>query len=164
MRLAVVAVGRLKAGPERELVARYRDRSEALGRTLGIGPVEVVEIPESRARRDAGRRAEEAAALLARIGDAVLVAFDERGRSPTSAAFAAQVGSWRASGRPALMLAIGGPDGFDASVRRRADLVVSFGALSLPHGLVRVLAMEQVYRAFTILVGHPYHRAGGDEP
>jgi 23S rRNA (pseudouridine1915-N3)-methyltransferase len=160
VRLVVVAIGRLKAGPERELVARYRDRAEALGRSLGVSPVQIVEIAESRLRRAADRRAEEAAALLERVHDSVLVAFDERGRSPTSETFAERLGSWRDAGRVALAFAIGGPDGLDHAVRRRADLVIAFGALSLPHQLVRVLAMEQVYRAFTILAGHPYHRAG----
>jgi 23S rRNA (pseudouridine1915-N3)-methyltransferase len=161
VRLAVVAVGRLKPGPERELVARYRDRAEALGRSLGVFSVEIIEIAESRLRRAADRRAEEAAALLEKVRDAVLVAFDERGRLPTSEAFAERLGSWRDAGRPALALAIGGPDGLEEAVRRHAELVVAFGALTLPHQLVRVLAMEQVYRAFTILAGHPYHRAGG---
>ncbi len=59
---------------------------------------------------------------------------------------------------------IGGPDGLDPKVRRRADLVVAFGALTLPHQIVRALVAEQLYRTLTILAGHPYHRAGHDEP
>jgi len=159
MRLTVVAVGRLKAGPERELVERYRERIEGSARATGFAGLDLVEIPESRARRDDDRRAEEAGALLARAGSGALVAFDERGRSPTSEAFAARIGAWRDGGRDAAFL-IGGPDGLDESVRRRADLVVSFGALTLPHQLVRALVLEQVYRALTILSGHPYHRGG----
>lgn len=162
MRLSVVAVGRLKSGPERELVDRYRGRAEALGRSLGLAGPDIVELPEGRARRDADRRAEEAAAILARSGDAMLVAFDERGRSPTSAAFAERLAAWRDGGQPAVACVIGGPDGLDPSVRRRAGLVVSFGALTLPHQIVRVLVAEQLYRALTIIAGHPYHRAGHD--
>jgi 23S rRNA (pseudouridine1915-N3)-methyltransferase len=164
VRLGVIAVGRLKAGPERDLVARYQVRAEALGRPLGVSAIEVIEIAESRARRDADRRAEEAAAILARAGSSVLVAFDERGRTVTSEAFAERLGAWRDAGRPAVGFVIGGPNGLDERIRRRADLMVAFGALTLPHQLVRVLVMEQAYRALTILAGHPYHRGGGDEP
>ena len=68
------------------------------------------------------------------------------------------LGAWRDGGRPGLAIVIGGADGLDPSVRARADLVFAFGAATLPHGLVRVLALEQLYRAMTILSGHPYHR------
>ncbi|HEX2552731.1 MAG TPA: 23S rRNA (pseudouridine(1915)-N(3))-methyltransferase RlmH [Microvirga sp.] len=162
MRLSVIAVGRLKSGPERELVDRYRGRLEALGRTLGVAGVDFAELPESRARRDADRRAEEAAAILDRAGAATLVAFDERGRSPTSEAFAERLAAWRDGGAGAVACVIGGPDGLDPLVRQRAGLVVSFGALTLPHQIVRVLVAEQLYRALTIIAGHPYHRAGHD--
>ena len=160
MRLSVLAVGRLKSGPERDLVDRYRHRIEGIGRSLGIAAFEVVELAESRARREDDRRAEEAAALLERAGGAVLVAFDERGKSPTSEALADRIRQWRDEGRSALVCVIGGPDGLDPKVRERADLVVSFGALTLPHQIVRVLVLEQLYRALTIITGHPYHRGG----
>jgi 23S rRNA (pseudouridine1915-N3)-methyltransferase len=160
MRLGVVAVGRLKSGPERTLVERYRERIEAIGRPLGVSPFEVAEIPESRARRDADRRAEEASAVLGKIGAATLVAFDERGKSIPSDAFAARMARWRDEGCAALTCAIGGADGLDETIRARADLVLSFGALTLPHQLVRVLVVEQLYRTLTILAGHPYHRGG----
>lgn len=164
MRLGVVAVGRLRSGPERDLVERYRQRLDGLGRSLGIAGLDMAELPESRARREDDRRAEEAGLILAKVGPAALVAFDERGRNPTSAAFAARIGTWRDEGRTALACVVGGPDGLDPRVTGRADLVVSFGALTLPHQLVRVLVVEQLYRALTILAGHPYHRAGHDEP
>jgi 23S rRNA (pseudouridine1915-N3)-methyltransferase len=161
VKLSLVAVGRLKAGPERELAERYRARAEALGRTLGVA-VEIAELPESRARRESERVAEEAEAILRRAGAAALVLFDERGRSLTSEAFADNVDGWREAGRP-VALVVGGPDGVAPSLRDKAELVLSFGALSLPHQLVRVLVLEQVYRSLTILAGHPYHRAGRDE-
>jgi 23S rRNA (pseudouridine1915-N3)-methyltransferase len=163
LRLSLLAVGRLKSGPERELVERYRQRIEGIGRPLGIAGLDMVELPESRARRDDDRRAEEAAALLDRVGAGALIAFDERGRSPTSEAFAEQIRIWRDSGRPGISCVIGGPDGLDPRIRQRADLVVSFGALTIPHQIVRALVAEQLYRALTILSGHPYHRAGQDE-
>lgn len=165
MRLGVVAVGRLKNGPERDLVARYQARAEALGRSLGITAVELFEVAESRARREADRRAEEAEAILGKTGGSVLVAFDERGRAEvTSEALAERLEAWRDEGRTALAFAIGGPDGLDDRIRRQAHLVVSFGALTLAHQLVRVLVLEQVYRALTILAGHPYHRGSRGEP
>jgi 23S rRNA (pseudouridine1915-N3)-methyltransferase len=162
MRLAILAVGRLKSGPERDLVERYRQRIEGLGRGLGLAGLDVVELPESRARREDDRRAEEGAALLGRAGPSTVIAFDERGRSPTSEAFAARIRAWRDEGRPALACVVGGPDGLDAKVRDRAELVVSFGSLTLPHQIVRALVAEQLYRAMTIIAGHPYHRAGDE--
>ena len=163
MRLSVLAVGRLKHGPERDLVERYRQRIEGVGRSLGVSGLDMVELPESRARREDDRRAEEAAALMERAGSSVLIVFDERGKSPTSEAFAERLRGWRDEGRTGLACIIGGPDGLDPSLRRRADLVVSFGALTMPHQIVRALVAEQLYRALTILAGHPYHRAGHDE-
>jgi 23S rRNA (pseudouridine1915-N3)-methyltransferase len=164
VKLAVMAVGRLKDGPERELVERYEERAKAVGRSLGFSPLKLLELPESRARRDADRRAEEGAAILDKAASAVLVAFDERGKALTSEAFAQKLATWRDQGRAAATFVIGGPDGLDERVRAAADVVVSFGALTLPHQLVRVLVVEQLYRALTILAGHPYHRAGSTGP
>lgn len=166
MRLAVVAVGRLKRGPERELAERYRDRLDALVRGLGVAASTLNEYPESRARRAADRCAEEAGLILGAVEpDAVLVALDERGRSDLSSErLAEMIGNWRDGGRRALALVIGGADGLDPAVRQRADLVLAFGALTLPHGLARVLAFEQLYRAMTILAGHPYHRGEANLP
>jgi len=161
--LSVLAVGRLKNGPERDLVERYRLRIEGMGRGLGFAGPDLVDLPESRARREDDRRTEEAAALMERAGSGALIVFDERGKSLTSEAFAARIGSWRDEGRPGLACAIGGPDGLDPKVRARADIVLSFGALTMPHQIVRVLVVEQLYRALTILAGHPYHRAGHDD-
>ncbi|WP_112662324.1 23S rRNA (pseudouridine(1915)-N(3))-methyltransferase RlmH [Microvirga flavescens] len=163
MRLSLLAVGRLKSGPERELVERYRQRIEGMGKAQGLAVFDLIELPESRARRDDDRRAEEAAALLDKAGGAVLIVFDERGKSPTSEAFAEKVRHWRDEGRSGIACIIGGPDGLDPKVRQRADLVVSFGALTLPHQIVRALVAEQLYRALTILAGHPYHRVGHDD-
>ncbi|AIQ87856.1 23S rRNA (pseudouridine(1915)-N(3))-methyltransferase RlmH [Methylobacterium sp. 092160098-2] len=160
MRLILAAVGRLKAGPERELASRYRDRAAQLGRGLGFATCDSIEIAESRARRALDRCAEEAAALTGHMPPGgVLVAYDERGRADIgSEALAERVAAWRDAARPALVVAIGGPDGLDASIRTKAELILSFGAATLPHGLVRVLALEQLYRSLTILSGHPYHR------
>ncbi len=159
MRLAIVTVGRLKDGPERDLCERYRDRSQALGRGLGFNGPDVIEIPESRARRAEERKRDEAAAILGKLAPGLLIVLDERGRSLTSEAFATKIASARDAGTSAASLVIGGADGLDETLRGRADLALAFGALTLPHQLVRVLALEQLYRAMTIIAGHPYHRA-----
>lgn len=164
MKLTVLAVGRLKDGPERELVTRYGERAACLGRSLGLSPLQFVEIPESRARREADRRSEEGTAILAKAAGALTVAFDERGTSLASEAFAQRIAGWRDGGRTGAALVIGGPDGLDGAVRSAAELVLSFGALTVPHQLVRALVAEQLYRALTIIAGHPYHRAGGRDP
>ncbi|GJE00986.1 23S rRNA (pseudouridine(1915)-N(3))-methyltransferase RlmH [Methylobacterium isbiliense] len=159
MRLALVAVGRLKRGPERELAETYRARADALARSLGFAPVQVTELPESRARRAPDRCDEEGSLILgAVVPGSVLMVMDEGGRPVTSTGFAERLGAWRDGGRPGLAIVIGGADGLSEAVRQRADLLFAFGAATLPHGLVRVLALEQVYRAMTILAGHPYHR------
>lgn len=159
MRVTIAAVGRMKAGPERDLLDRYLDRSAKQGRGLGITRVEVRETTESRSVRAEDRRAEEAAVLLDGLGErAAVIALDERGRTMDSDAFAAWIGAHVAEGRDLAVL-IGGPDGHGEAVRGRADLVLAFGAMTWPHQIVRILAAEQLYRATTILAGHPYHRA-----
>lgn len=158
MRLGLICVGRLKAGPERELYARYAERVTAL-RRLGLEGLELKEIDESKAASPAERMAREGAALLAALPDeARLTAFDERGRAITSPGFAEFIAAERDAGRKALWFAIGGSEGLDESVRARAAASFSFGAMTLPHQFVRILAAEQIYRAMTILSGHPYHR------
>nr|WP_246728560.1 23S rRNA (pseudouridine(1915)-N(3))-methyltransferase RlmH [Microvirga terricola] len=161
--MSLLAVGRLKSGPERELVERYRQRIEGMGRSLGVAGLDMVELPESRARRDDDRRAEEASVLLEKAGSFAIIAFDERGKSPTSEEFANRIRHWRDEGRAGLACIIGGPDGLDPKIRQKAELVVSFGALTMPHQIVRALVAEQLYRALTMIAGHPYHRAGHDD-
>jgi 23S rRNA (pseudouridine1915-N3)-methyltransferase len=156
----IVAVGRMKAGPERELLDRYLERAQKSGRALGIAKLDVDEIVESRAQRTEDRMAEEAAALLALVPDrAYVVALDEIGRTMPSPEFARVVGGRLDGGTSDLVFAIGGPDGHGPALRARADLMLAFGAMTWPHQIVRVLLAEQIYRATTILSGHPYHRA-----
>ncbi|MFO1118107.1 MAG: 23S rRNA (pseudouridine(1915)-N(3))-methyltransferase RlmH [Beijerinckiaceae bacterium] len=160
MRLTLAAVGRLKAGPERELVERYAERIAGAGKGVSLSDLAVRETEESKARRPEDRKAEEARALRALIPDgARTVTLDERGKSISSEAFAAQIGAWRDGGLRNLCFVIGGADGLDPSLRAEASLVLSFGALTLPHQIVRALVVEQLYRAVSILAGHPYHRA-----
>ncbi|MGJ5177788.1 23S rRNA (pseudouridine(1915)-N(3))-methyltransferase RlmH [Bradyrhizobium oligotrophicum] len=160
MRLIVVAIGRLKQGPERELAERYRERFDDIGRKLGFRSLDIHEIPESRARDAATRMAEEAAAMSAAIPDkSALVCLDERGQNLDSTTFAGHLGRWRDEGTPATAFVIGGADGLSPELRRRAKLLIAFGAATWPHQIVRVLLLEQIYRTATILAGHPYHRA-----
>jgi len=160
MKLILAAVGRLKAGPERELVTRYAERARAACRGVGLTGFDMREIEESRARRAEDRKAEEARALLALLpAGARMIALDERGKTMGSEDFALDLGRARDAGAGAYALLIGGPDGLDESLRAQAHLALAFGAMTWPHQIVRVLAAEQAYRALTILAGHPYHRA-----
>lgn len=159
MRITLAAIGQMKSGPERELADRYLDRFMKIAPSAGLEFRGVRQAPESRARDVASRKREEAKALIgADGGSARLLLFDERGKPLTSPEFAALIGSWRDEGAKTMLALIGGADGLDEDLRSQAGRIVSFGAMTLPHQLVRVLAAEQLYRAATILTGHPYHR------
>lgn len=155
MRLHLCAVGRLRAGAERDLVDDYLQRLDRTGRPLGLGPVTEHEVED---RKGGGMAAE--AALLARTipEGAALCVLDERGKLLSSPEFAQVLAGWRDGGRQDAAFLIGGADGVDPTLRARADLVVSFGRMVWPHMLVRVMLAEQLYRAATILAGSPYHR------
>jgi 23S rRNA (pseudouridine1915-N3)-methyltransferase len=147
----MIAVGRLRDGPEAALLAHY---------TARIRPrLDSTEVPDARgAPAEIKRR--EGAALLAALPDrAFVVVLDEGGDRPDSARFAGLVERWLSLGRPVCFL-IGGAEGHDAAVLARADCVLSLGALTWPHLLVRGMLAEQLYRARSIATGHPYHRAG----
>jgi 23S rRNA (pseudouridine1915-N3)-methyltransferase len=160
MRLVVAAIGRLKDGPERELAERYRKRTEHTGRRIGFRDMEVVEIRESRAQEVGKRLVEESIALTSVIPDrAITIILDERGQSLDSATLAQRLGRWRDDGRPTAVFVIGGDDGLAPTLRDKANMRLAFGAATWPHQLVRVMLLEQIYRAMTILSGHPYHRA-----
>jgi len=159
LKLDLISVGKLKSGPERDLCQRYAERLNGLARGLGLEGPRLVELSESPARRDADRKAEEAVAILAAVPDGhKLILFDEDGTSFDSPAFAARIGEWRDAGTPGASFIIGGADGLDTNLRKRAHLVLAFGKMTMPHQIVRILVLEQLYRAATILAGHPYHR------
>jgi 23S rRNA (pseudouridine1915-N3)-methyltransferase len=160
MRLIIISIGRLKQGPERELAERYRGRFDDIGRKLGYRSLDIHEIAESRARDPATRMSEEAAAMTAAMPEnSTLIALDERGDNIDSTAFARQLGRWRDEQVANGVFAIGGADGLSPELRRKAQLRMAFGAATWPHQMVRVMLLEQIYRAATILSGHPYHRA-----
>jgi 23S rRNA (pseudouridine1915-N3)-methyltransferase len=159
MRLVVAAIGRLK-GPETELCERYRKRAAQTGRAVGLREVEIIEIRESRADEPTKRRIEESIALANVIPPgAATVLLDARGDNLDSAGMAARLEQWRGDNRPAAVFMIGGPDGLAETLTDKSDLRLAFGAATWPHQLVRVMLLEQLYRAATILTGHPYHRA-----
>lgn len=160
MRVVIAAVGRLKQGPERELATSYRKRAETTGRPLGFRDIEVIEIRESRAHDVERRRLEESIAIANVIPEAaVVIALDEHGENLDSPALAGLLREWRAEDRAAACFIVGGADGLAPSLIERAQLRLAFGKATWPHQLVRIMLLEQLYRAGTILAGHPYHRA-----
>ena len=159
MELTVIAVGRLKAGPETELCGRYLDRARKAGQSLGFRGFGVTEIAEVRGARPAERMSAEGVAILTAGAGIPLLCLDEGGDLVSSNAFAAMLRAKADAGAPALGFVIGGPDGLDRSALQAAQGSVSFGRMTWPHQLVRVMLAEQLYRAMTILSGHPYHRA-----
>lgn len=164
MRIVLGAVGRLKDGAERTLFDRYWERLEASGRKVGLGPLRLVEIPESREANAAARREAEAERLLAAAGgpasseNAYIVNLDEHGKALTSTAFADLLRRQSDDGCKSMVFLIGGPDGHGPGVAAAARITLSLSVLTMPHGLARVILAEQLYRASTILSGHPYHR------
>lgn len=155
MRVHIVAVGRLRAGPERDLIDDYTTRFDRTGRSLGLGPLTIHEVED---KKGGGMSAE--AALLSRAvpEGAVIVAMDERGKMQTSPQFAEQLAGWRDQGRGDVAFVIGGADGIDPALRSQADASLSFGKMVWPHMLARAMLTEQLYRAASILAGSPYHR------
>jgi len=147
----IVAVGRLRGGPEAELVARYAAR---LRPALAI-----TEIAEAQGTPVEVKRREGAALIAALPDRAFAVALDLGGELPDTDTFAALLERWLGQSRPLCFL-IGGAEGLDGAVLRRADHVLSLGRLTWPHMLVRAMLAEQLYRARSIAAGHPYHRAG----
>jgi 23S rRNA (pseudouridine1915-N3)-methyltransferase len=160
MRLLIVAVGRLKQGPERDLFAHYVGRAEAAGRKLALSPLHVVEIAEAKDASPQARKEAEAELLLAkRPSSYKLICLDRGGTPLGSEGFAQSLAKFRDGGAQGLAFFVGGTDGLGLTALFKADLVLSLGPMTLPHGLARIVLAEQIYRAITILAGHPYHRA-----
>ncbi|WP_018901057.1 23S rRNA (pseudouridine(1915)-N(3))-methyltransferase RlmH [Rhizobium sp. 2MFCol3.1] len=159
MRVGLFAVGRLKSGPEKDLAARYFDRFAKAGPAIGLEFSRVVEVAESRASNADTRKREEAGMLQKSLADgSILILLDERGKALDSEGFATLLGNYRDQGKREMTIAIGGADGLDPALYDRADATLCLGKMTWPHQLVRTLIAEQLYRAVTILSGHPYHR------
>ena len=160
MKLHVAAVGKLKSSPEKELANGYFSRVGQIGRSAGIASLTVTEHAESQAKTAELRKADEAARLLGACpATSVIIVLDERGRNLSSEEFAAEIRRRLESGASDLAFLVGGPDGHSSAVQARASLTLAFGKLTWPHRLARIMLAEQIYRAVTILVNHPYHRA-----
>jgi 23S rRNA (pseudouridine1915-N3)-methyltransferase len=152
MKLHILAIGKLKPGPERDLAEDYLKRARSLGRSAGLSAIVMAEGPES-------GKEEEARWLLSKCpARAFAVALDEGGTAMSSAAFADLLRRRADTGTADMAFLIGGSDGHGAAVRRGADFTLAFGPQTWPHRLVRVMLAEQIYRAVTIMVNHPYHR------
>lgn len=153
MRLTILTVGRLARSPETELVKLYVDRATAGGRSLGLGPVDVLEVEAKKPGKAA-----EAMVLTPHLASAYVVACDEHGTARSSREFAAEIAKLRDGGHRRLVFLIGGADGLDPSLLVGANSRLAFGPQTWPHALVRVMLSEQIYRAVTLLAGGPYHR------
>ena len=154
MQLKIAAVGRLRAGPEADLVSDYLTRIGKIGRPVGIASASVHEIEAKK-----GGMSAEAELLEKAVASATtLVVLDERGRLLSSPEFADKLGTWRDQGGSEIAFVIGGADGIARELRDKADFALSFGKMVWPHMLARVMLAEQLYRATSILTGSPYHR------
>ena len=159
MKLTVISIGRLRSGPELTLIADYQKRFGKAG-IAGLTAPTIIEVErKKRLEGDALKRAE-ADAIRAKLpsGPHKLIALDERGKALTTKDFASTLSRWQDDGAPETVFLIGGADGLDESLRQQADLTLNLGNLTWPHMLVRVMIVEQLYRAATVIAGHPYHR------
>ena len=160
MRLTILTVGHARGTSEGALCDEFLDRAQKMGRNMGFASVAVEEISVGKTRDAATRMNDEAARLAARLPDgAHIVLLDARGKGMTSEDFADMLGALRDAGTKDLVFVIGGPDGLSALPGKKAGRSLAFGPQTWPHLLARALLAEQVYRALTILAGHPYHRA-----
>lgn len=150
MRLTLIAVGRARRGPEQELFNLYLKRLRPA--------LDLIEVEEKRPLAGDELKAREAELIAEKIpGGSFLIALDERGKALASRKFAERLGDLRDTGRDVAFI-IGGADGLQDELRHRADLLLGFGPQTWPHMLVRAMLAEQLYRAQSILAGHPYHR------
>ncbi len=158
MRLVITGIGRSSKGPERELTARYLERIPKLARAQGFSSIDLVQLNESRKDSADTRKADEAIGLRRGAKSGYVIVLDERGTQMTSPAFADVLQHARSTASGDLHFLIGGPDGLDETVRNDAHLILGLGAMTWPHQLALPLLLEQIYRALTLLSGHPYHR------
>jgi 23S rRNA (pseudouridine1915-N3)-methyltransferase len=160
MRLLVLAVGNARGTPEGALTEDFAGRCRAFGKRFGVSSVAVEEIAISKLREARARIAAEGERLAERIPQgAHVILLDAKGKGMTSDAFAEMLGAMRDAGARDLAFVIGGPDGLALPASVKAGRSLAFGPQTWPHLLVRAMLAEQIYRALTILGGHPYHRA-----
>ncbi|MBL4612254.1 MAG: 23S rRNA (pseudouridine(1915)-N(3))-methyltransferase RlmH [Emcibacter sp.] len=151
MQLTIISVGRMKKGPESQQIETYLKRCP--------WPIKIIEVEEKRPIKGPERMAREGDLILKAImGNAYVIALDERGKSLRSSVFADLIRDRQDQGTAHLVFLIGGADGYDPSVKKRANLLLSLGDMTWPHMMARVMLCEQLYRASCILSGHPYHK------
>ncbi len=159
MRLHILAVGNARGGNEAPLTEDFVGRAQNMGRRLGFSAVTVTEVSVSKARETKKRMDEEAERLAARVPEGAHVALlDAKGKGMTSEDFAEMLGVLRDAGTRDFAFVIGGPDGLGTLPKIKSGRSLAFGPQTWPHLMVRAMLAEQIYRAMTILAGHPYHR------
>jgi 23S rRNA (pseudouridine1915-N3)-methyltransferase len=160
LRLWIIAIGQGRGTPEGQLVEDFIGRAQKMGRNLGFPAVAVEELSVSKARDVTTRMKDEGERLADRVPDgAHVVLLDAKGKGMTSEDFAEFLGVLRDAGTRDLAFVIGGPDGLGPLPGKKSGRSLAFGPQTWPHLLARALLSEQIYRAMTILAGHPYHRA-----
>lgn len=159
MKISLIAVGKMKPSPEKDLVRHYQSRLQPVAKQIGIGSLDIREVEEKKPVEGRERQVREAQMLRDALPKgATVITLDERGKSLTSKEFAKLIDRHLAAGTSDLAFVIGGADGLTPELKAEADQAISLGAPTWPHMLVRVLLLEQIYRATTILTGHPYHK------
>ncbi len=159
MRLQISAIGKMKAGPEQQLFKRYLERATKTGSQLGITGIRLVELPESRADEIQLRKTQEAESLIKSIPENyTIIAFDENGTDMPSVEFANILARHKDNSTAGIVYLLGGADGHGKLILSRAAKTIRLGRMTWPHQIARILLMEQIYRAMTIISRHPYHR------
>ncbi len=154
MQLTIIAVGRMKQGPESQQIDTYLKRCP--------WSVKIIEVEEKRPLTGPERMTREGDLILKSLPDnAFVIALDERGKSMRSVKFATMIRDHQDRGTANLTFLIGGADGYAHHVKERANILLSFGDMTWPHMMARVMLTEQLYRASCILSGHPYHKDQG---
>ena len=152
MNLTILAIGKMKKNsPEQSLIDFYVRNS--------LWSIKIVELDEKRSLTGDALKEAESNLLLKHVPPkSKIVVLDERGKNISSVEFSDQLVRWQDAGFQDVVFLIGGADGHSSFLRQKADLLLSFGKMTLPHMLMRVVLCEQLYRAYTISIGHPYHK------
>jgi len=157
MKLGLLVCGKLKPGPETDLVQDYLARAKKQGRSLGVTDVLCKQVT---VRAGSSVIAVSRSALEASAAGCKRVMLDESGKNLTTKQFSSQINLWREQGAANILLMVGPADGWDSEALKQADLVLSFGKMTWPHKLAQVMAAEQIYRIVSVLSGSAYHREG----
>ena len=159
MKCQIFAIGRLKKGPELELFERYFERAQAMGKSLGVSHLKCHDYVESRVATTEQRQRQEAELLFSKMPNSkhCFIVCDEKGRNVTTHELTKIIDNARENGQD-VSFCLGGADGHSDLMREKADHIISMGKMTWPHQLARVMIMEQIYRCFSLMAGHPYHR------